>query len=158
MQPPEVFYEKGFLRNFTKFTGKQHLCQILFFNKDTLAKFIIKETLAQVFFCKFYEISKNTFLQNTSGRLLLKHWKSLTKIDQTKKLPFSLKFLEVHLLLRKKSKTKSTKLFKIHHWNDKSQSGDIWNSLFTEDSGFDPLISKLTRIINQRRRDKMRQL
>ena len=31
-QPSEVFYIKGVLRNFTKFTGK-HLCQSLFFNK-----------------------------------------------------------------------------------------------------------------------------
>ena len=31
-QPPEVFYGKGVLRNFTKFTVK-HLCQSLFFNK-----------------------------------------------------------------------------------------------------------------------------
>ena len=31
-QPPEVFYKKGGLRNFTKFTGK-HLCQSLFLNK-----------------------------------------------------------------------------------------------------------------------------
>ena len=29
---PEVFYKKGVLRNFAKFTGK-HLCQSLFFNK-----------------------------------------------------------------------------------------------------------------------------
>ena len=31
-QPPEVFCEKGVLRNFAKFTGK-HLRQSLFFNK-----------------------------------------------------------------------------------------------------------------------------
>ena len=31
-QPPEVFYKKGVLKNFTKFTGK-NLCQSLFFNK-----------------------------------------------------------------------------------------------------------------------------
>ena len=31
-QPPKVFYVKGVLRNFKKFTGK-HLCQNLFFNK-----------------------------------------------------------------------------------------------------------------------------
>ena len=31
-QPPEVFYEKVVLKNFTKFTGK-HLCQSLFLNK-----------------------------------------------------------------------------------------------------------------------------
>ena len=30
-QPPKVFYKKGVLRNFAKFTGK-HLCQCLFFN------------------------------------------------------------------------------------------------------------------------------
>ena len=31
-QPPEVFYKKGALKNFAKFTGK-HLCQSLFLNK-----------------------------------------------------------------------------------------------------------------------------
>ena len=63
--------KKGVLRNFTKFTGK-HLCQSLFFNKvaGSACNSIKKETLPQVFFCEFYEISKNTFLQNTSGRLL----------------------------------------------------------------------------------------
>ena len=43
--------KKGVLRNFSKFTGK-HLCQSLFFNK---------ETLAQVFSREFCEISMNTF-------------------------------------------------------------------------------------------------
>ena len=52
---PEVFSKKGVLRNFTKFTGK-HLCQSLFFKK---------ETLAHVFSCEFWEISKNTFLHRT---------------------------------------------------------------------------------------------
>ena len=31
-QPPEVFYKKGVLKNFAKFTTK-YLCQSLFFNK-----------------------------------------------------------------------------------------------------------------------------
>ena len=53
---------KGVLRNFTKFTGK-HPCQSLFFNKvaGQACNFIKKETLAQVFSCKFCEISKNNF-------------------------------------------------------------------------------------------------
>ena len=34
---PEKFCKKGVLRNFAKFTGK-HVCQSLFFNKETLAK------------------------------------------------------------------------------------------------------------------------
>ena len=68
---PEVFYKKGVHRNFTKFTGK-HLCQSIFFNKVAgLCNFIKKETLAQVFYCEFCEISNNTFLTGTSGRLLL---------------------------------------------------------------------------------------
>ena len=63
-QPPVMFYEKkNVLRNFAKFTEK-HLCHSLFFNKvaglrtATLSK---KETLAQVFYCEFCKISKNTF-------------------------------------------------------------------------------------------------
>ena len=55
-----MFYKKGVPRNFTKFTGKP-MCQSLF---------LVPE--AQGFSCEFCEISKNTFLQNTSGRLLLK--------------------------------------------------------------------------------------
>ena len=68
---PKVFCKKGALKNFSKLTGK-HLCQSLFFNKvfnkglkpATLFK---KETLAQVFFCEFYEIFIPSFLQNASG-------------------------------------------------------------------------------------------
>ena len=56
-QPRELFYKKGVLRNFTKFTGK-HLCQSLFFNK-----------VAQVFSREFCEISKNSFF--TEPRRLL---------------------------------------------------------------------------------------
>ena len=52
---PEMCCEKNVLRNFAKFTGK-HLCQSLFFKK---------ETLAQVFSCEFCEISKNTFSYRT---------------------------------------------------------------------------------------------
>ena len=59
--------KKGVLKNFAKFTGK-HQRQSLFFNK---VNFIKKETLAQVFSCKFCEILRTPVLQNTSGRLLL---------------------------------------------------------------------------------------
>ena len=59
--------KKGVLRNFTKLTGK-HLCQSLFFNKvvGQACNFIKKETLAQVFSCKFCEICKNTFSYRTA--------------------------------------------------------------------------------------------
>ena len=53
---PDVFCRKGVLRNFANFTGK-HLCQSIFSNK---------ETLVQVFSCKFCEISKNTSSYRTS--------------------------------------------------------------------------------------------
>ena len=57
----EVFCRKGVLRNFAKFTGK-HLCQNLVFNKVADLK---KESLAQVFSCEFFKISKNTFFHRT---------------------------------------------------------------------------------------------
>ena len=64
---PDVFCKKGALRNFAKFSRK-HLCQSLFFNKviGLVCNFIKKETLAQVFSCEFYGISKNTFLNRAT--------------------------------------------------------------------------------------------
>ena len=55
-QPPEVFYKKGVLRNFVKFTGK-HLCQSLF----------LKKLPAEI--CQFCEISnkKKKLYATTSG-------------------------------------------------------------------------------------------
>ena len=58
----EVFCEEGVPRNFAKLAEK-HLCQGLVFNK--------KETLGQVFFCEFFEISKNTFFTEHLWWLLL---------------------------------------------------------------------------------------
>ena len=52
-QSPEVFYEKGVLTNFSKFTGK-HLCQSHFFKRFYFPKFV-----------------RPLILQNTFGRLLL---------------------------------------------------------------------------------------
>ena len=62
-----MFCEKGVPRNFLKFTGK-YLCQGFFFNKVAglrPANLWKKETLAQVFSCKFCEISKNTLPYRT---------------------------------------------------------------------------------------------
>ena len=58
---PGVFFKKGVLRNFAKFTGKL-LCQSLFFNKVAGVSFLIK-TLAEVFSFEFCEISKSTYSQ-----------------------------------------------------------------------------------------------
>ena len=62
----EVFYKKGVLRNFAKFSGK-HLCQSLFLIKvaGLSCNFIKKETVAQVFSCEFCEFYKNTFYVRT---------------------------------------------------------------------------------------------
>ena len=69
---PDVFCQKGVLRNFAKFTGK-HLCQSLFFTKAAGAacNFIKKETLGQVFSCEFCEISRNIFFTEHLWWLLL---------------------------------------------------------------------------------------
>ena len=57
-------HQKCSATNFAKFTRK-HLCQSVFLNKIAdqawAYNFIKKETLAQVFSCEFWEISKNTF-------------------------------------------------------------------------------------------------
>ena len=63
---PDVFCKIGALRDFAEFTGK-HERQSPFFNKvaglrPEACNFIKKEALAQVFFCEFCEISKNTYL------------------------------------------------------------------------------------------------
>ena len=65
---PEVFCKKDVLRNFAKITGK-HWCQDLFLTKLQVwgCKIIKKETLAQVLFCQFYEITKSTFSYRTSS-------------------------------------------------------------------------------------------
>ena len=57
---------------FSKFTRK-HLCRVSFLIKLQKALAIKKETLAQVLFCEFCEISKNTFfkdhLRTTTSRV-----------------------------------------------------------------------------------------
>ena len=72
-QPPEVFYKKGILKNFAKFTEKD-LRQSLFFNKVAGYSFIKKETIAQMFSCEFCEIFKNTFFTEHLRWLLLKYF------------------------------------------------------------------------------------
>ena len=78
-QPLGVFYEKGVLRNFAKFTEK-YLCQSLFFIKA--CNFIKKETLRPATLLKkrlshrcfpvnFAKCLWTPFLYNTSWRLLL---------------------------------------------------------------------------------------
>ena len=66
-QPPEVFlfYKKGVLRNFAKFTEK-HLCQSLF-----LLKFIRPQAWHRCFPVNFAKFLRTAFLQNTFRRLLL---------------------------------------------------------------------------------------
>ena len=110
----------------------------------------------------------------------MKHWKSLTKIDQTKKLPFSSTFLEVHFLLGTNqswqcsveqivsdfSEQPTEVITNEDDENEDEESNEqiahlrknevdktikTLNrlSLFTEDLGFDPLISKPACRINQ---------
>ena len=63
----KVFYKKGVLKIFAKFTGK-NLCHSLFFNKviSQAWNLIKKETPTQLSFCKYCELFKNTFLWNIS--------------------------------------------------------------------------------------------
>ena len=58
-QPTEVFYKKGVF----KFTGKQHLCQSLYFDK--VADLMPVLDSGTGVFCWFWEIFKNTFFYRT---------------------------------------------------------------------------------------------
>ena len=69
-------FKKGVLRHFAQFTGK-HLCQSFFFNKLAAlgpATLLKKETVAQVFPCEFYEISKTTFLEYKKKKKNSRTW------------------------------------------------------------------------------------
>ena len=71
--------KKGVLRNFAKFTGK-HLCQRLLFNKVARrpATLLKKSLWHRCFPVNFAKFLRTPFLQNPSGRLLLKSQKPLT--------------------------------------------------------------------------------
>ena len=72
-QPPEVFDKRRCSSKFHKIQRKTPVTVsfLLKFQASGLQLYL-KETLAQVFFCEFSEISKNTFFIKTFGRLLLK--------------------------------------------------------------------------------------
>ena len=62
-----MFYEKGDLRNVTKFTGK-HMCQNLFFNKIAglkPANSVKKRPWHRCFSVNFVKFLRTPFLQNT---------------------------------------------------------------------------------------------
>ena len=73
---PEVFCEKGVVRNFAKFTGK-HLCQAFFLNKvaglrPQLAT-LLKESLCHTYFpVNFAKFLRTPFLTEYLWWLLLK--------------------------------------------------------------------------------------
>ena len=67
-QPPEVFCNKGALRNFAKFTGK-HLCQSLFSNKVTCLRSatLLKNRLwHRCILVNFAKFLRTPFLQDAS--------------------------------------------------------------------------------------------
>ena len=92
-QPAEVFYKKGVLKNFIKFTGK-YLHQSLFFNKVTgLPATLLKKRLwHRCFPVNFVKILRTRFLLYTSKRLFLikvisrHHWRMKNVLRRIKNL------------------------------------------------------------------------
>ena len=71
---PEVFCKKAVLRNFAKFTGKQHLCHSLFFNKVAhlkAATFLKKRLWNKCFPVNFVKFLRTPFLTKQLQWLLL---------------------------------------------------------------------------------------
>ena len=63
----EMFYKKGVLQNFAKFTGRQ-LCKSLFFKNIVDSRTPIKKvTPSQVFPCEFFKVFANTILVEQLG-------------------------------------------------------------------------------------------
>ena len=72
-QPSEMFYKKGVLENFAKFTGKR-LCHSIFFNKVadlSPATLFQKRLWHRCFPVNFAKFLRTPFSQNISGWLLL---------------------------------------------------------------------------------------
>ena len=92
---PEVFCEKGFLKNFPIFTGK-HLWQSFFFQA---CNFIKKETLVQVFLCEFCKIFKSTFFHRTPPVAASRHsilWKPFVSTEPSRIFYYQY-FINMHL-------------------------------------------------------------
>ena len=119
---PEVFCEKGVLRNFGKFTGK-HLCQNLF--------------LIKLQACEFSEISKNTFFYRTPpvaasvysvvvicnlAYSQLYHWQSLIVTHNLPSCPFITDFWYTYISLSAAS------MFK-NHWKIKTDYSQLVKSV-----------------------------
>ena len=64
-QPPELFYKKAVLKNFTKFTGK-HLIRSLFFNK------VKKSSRQRCFPVNFAKFLRTAFLEAVVRRFSVK--------------------------------------------------------------------------------------
>ena len=71
-QPPEVFCKKKVFLEISQNSQVNTRARVYFLMKlqTSSCNFIKKETLAQVFSCELFEISKNNFFQNISGGLL----------------------------------------------------------------------------------------
>ena len=77
-QPPDVFYKKGILKNFSKFTRK-YLCQSVFLIKLQAA--LKKRLWHRCFTVSFPTFLITPFLQNISGWLLLIECFRLSVLD-----------------------------------------------------------------------------
>ena len=110
-QPPEVFYKKGVLGNFAKFTGK-HMCRSFFLNSAAglrPATLLKKGLLHRCFIVNFAKFLRTLFLQNTSERLFL------IKMPEAhdKKLKFNQEYKSMKIPFVFSAK-KETLLEKIH--------------------------------------------
>ena len=90
---------KAVLGNFAKFTGK-HLCQSLFFNKvlGWPATLLKRRLWNRCFSVNFEKFLRTSFLQSTSGRLLLRLLVSNIHVLQYAVLPTDINILTNHII------------------------------------------------------------
>ena len=87
----EVFYRKGILRNFEKFTGK-HLCQSLLFNK--IAGLRTVTLLKKRFWYRCFPVNFSKFLKTPS---ITEHLRWLLLITPVKQLIFREELVDLQL-------------------------------------------------------------
>ena len=88
-QPPEVLCKNKFSEKFRKIHRKAPASEFFLIKFQALGLHL--EAQAQVFSCEFCKIAMSTFLQNSSGRLLLNIFLAIKISQVTMKL---VKFLD----------------------------------------------------------------
>ena len=123
---PEIFYKKGVIKNFAKFTGK-HLCQSLFLNKIIKkTKKYLNETVWKIGTTKVVHMLR--YFRNLC-QLTKKNFGDLILHDSIDHALIFVHWLLIHLILPILRLINHTLVILIHHALITTSYIDFYNSL-----------------------------